>query len=180
MSVTLTSPLGNIWICIQNQLATVSALNFIDLDTGQLEYLDKQQRPQVLLPCALFDFIKDDYRDLSFNAQQAEAILEIRIGVNPYTQATNYFTDTQKENALQFFEIENQVNLALQGWSNSQYFGPLSRISAHTEKRGDKIRVRILRYKFTYIDATAIPVETPFTTNGFVLNVTGQGTGIGG
>ena len=98
--------LGNIWLAIQTQLATITDLKFIDLDTGQLEYKDMHQRPQVLLPCALFDFVKADYEDLLENYQQGDLHLEVRIGINPYAQATNYFTDTQKENALNFFNYK--------------------------------------------------------------------------
>ena len=129
--------LGNIWLTIQTQLATIADLKFIDLDTGQLEYKDMHQRPQVLLPCALFDFVKAGYTDLSQNYQEGDLLLEVRIGINPYTQATNYFTQTQKENALNFFNIEQEVYLALQGWA-TQYFGPLSRVNLQTEKRNDK------------------------------------------
>ena len=170
--------LGNIWLSIQAQLATISDLQFIDLDTGQLEYKDMHQRPQVLLPCALFDFVKSEYIDLSENYQEGELLLEVRIGINPYTQATNYFTDTQKENALNFFYIEQEVYVALQGWS-TQYFGPLTRVSLKSEKRNDKLRVRIMQFKFNYLDASAIAATTSIARPGLQLNTTDQQTGIG-
>lgn len=178
--VTFNAVLGNIWIAIQNQLATVTALKFIDLDTGQLEYKESDMRPSVLLPCALFDFVDDKLESLSYGAQEGEAILEVRIGVDPYTHATQYFTDTQKANALQFFEIENLVNLALHGWCNSQYFSPLQRISMHTEKRNDKLRVRVLRYRFNYLDNSAMPQTTSIVRPDLNLNLSNQGFGIGG
>jgi len=170
--------LGNIWLTIQTQLATITDLKFIDLDTGQLEYKDSQERPAVLLPCALFDFVKSDYTDLSLNVQEGDLLLEVRIGVNPFTQATQYFTDTQKENALNFFNIEQEVYVALQGWA-TQYFGPMSRVSLTTERRNDKLRVRIMRFKFTYVDLTATQVTTQIGRPPFQLNTTDQGSGVG-
>jgi hypothetical protein len=178
--VNITSPEGLIWLSIQTRLvANCPALKFIDLDTGQLEYHDSEMRPAVLLPCALFDFSKVNFEDLSFNVQEGEGVLEVRTGVNPFTQATHYFTDTQKANALAFFDIDHAVYLALQGWSDSQYFGPLSRISVHTEKRNDKLRVRTQRFKFTYLDNSAIAVTTSVARPQFILNTTDQLTGIG-
>jgi hypothetical protein len=170
--------LGNIWLTIQTQLATIADLKFIDLDTGQLEYKDLHQRPQVLLPCALFDFAKANYTDLSENYQEGELLLEVRIGINPYTQATNFFTDTQKENALSFFNIEQEVYLALQGWA-TQYFGPLTRVNLQTEKRNDKIRVRVMQFKFNYVDSTAVALTTNIGRPNLQLNLTGQETGVG-
>lgn len=157
-TLEMDAVLANVWLCIQAQLATVPDLKFIDLDTDQLEYKDQQERPAVLLPCALIDFPDVDYESLSFEVQEGEAILQVRLGINPLTQATNYFTDTQKANALNFFNIEHRVNQVLHGWSNSQYFGPLRRVKRRKEGRNDKIRVIVFLYKFTYLDNTAIPV----------------------
>lgn len=150
--------LANIFLAIQNRLKTeVPELKFIDLDTGQLEYKEGE-RPAVLLPCALIDFISVDYGDLSTNAQIAEPIAQIRIGVDPFTQATHYFSQPQISTAINFFNIEHRVNQALHGWCNSQYFTPMSRTKVHTENRSDKLRVRPLHYKFGFTDFTAMPV----------------------
>jgi hypothetical protein len=171
--------LGNCWLTIQNQLATIPALKFIDLDTGQLEYKKEDERPAVLLPCALFDFVKIDYEDLSFNYQEGDFILQVRIGVNPYTHATQYFTATQKENALNFFNIEQSVYTSLQGFA-SQYFGPISRVSMQTEGRNDKLRVRILRFKGRYLDNTAVAAAALQPRPDMTVNLTNQGFGVGG
>jgi hypothetical protein len=159
--------LGNIFLAIQQQLvAGCPALKFIDLDTHQLEFKDPGDRPMVLLPCALIDFTEARYTDLSDDIQSADdVILQVRIGVDPFTQATAFFSDTKIANALNYFNIEHTVNLALHGWSNSQYFGPLCRISMKSEFRNDKLRVRVLHYKFSFIDNTAMPVTTTVEGN---------------
>ena len=178
-TLEMESILANIWLCIQAQLTAETDLKFIDLDTGQLEYKDREERPSVLLPCALIDFPDVDYESLSFNVQEGEAVLQVRLGVNPLTQATQYFTDTQKANALNYFNLEGRVNKLLHGWSNSQYFTPLRRIKLKTEGRNDKLRVRVLFYKFGFVDDTAIPITTSLSRPDFDLNITDQGTGIG-
>ena len=178
-TLEMDAVLANIWLCIQAQLIAETDLNFIDLDTGQLEYTDKEMRPAVLLPCALIDFPDIDYESLSYNIQEGETILQVRVGVNPLTQATNYFTDTQKANALNFFNLEHRINKLLHGWSNSQYFTPLRRIKMKTEGRNDKLRVRMLFYKFGFVDNTAVQVTTSIARPQFVLNTTDQVTGIG-
>ena len=170
-TLIMNAVLANIWLNIQAQLATVPDLKFIDLDTGQLEYKDSQERPAVLLPCALFDVLDVDFESLSEGVQEGEAILQVRLGVNPLTQATNYFTNTQKANALYFFNLEQLVHQALHGWCNSQYFTPLRRVKLRTEGRNDKLRVRVMQFKFTYLDNTATPVTTTIARPNLALTV---------
>jgi hypothetical protein len=181
--ITQQAILANIFLTIQNQLQTaVPELKFIDLDTGQLEYKDANDRPAVLFPCVLFDVVDADYSDDAQNIQESEALLEVRIAVDPFTGSTNYFTDTQKQNAINFFNIEHRVNLALHGWCDSQYFGPLTRRKARTERRKDNIRVRVLHYKFVFSDYTAMPVPAAtITTGGLVIEpptIPGGGGGL--
>lgn len=152
--------LANIFLSIQARLvAQCPELRFIDLDTGQLEYKDAQERPAVLLPCALFDFTDIRFTDASDGVQVAEdSTLQVRLGIDPFTQATHYFTETQIANAINFFNIEHRVNLALHTWCDGVYFGPLSRTNLKSERRNDKLRVRIMTYKFGYMDYTAMPI----------------------
>jgi hypothetical protein len=151
--------LANIFLAVQNQLvAGVPELKFIDLDTHQLEYKDAQERPMVLLPCVLIDFITATFTDDSQNIQEGDALMQLRLGVDPFTQATQYFTDTQKANAINYFNIEHKINMALHGWCNSQYFTPMSRVALKSELRNDKLRVRVMHYKFGYTDWTAQPL----------------------
>ena len=178
-TLVMDAPLANIWLAIQAQLATDTELKFIDLDTGQLEYKDNMERPAVLLPCALIDFPDIDYESLSFNVQEGESILQVRLGVNPLTQATQYFTDTQKANALDFFNLEGRINLLLHGWSNSQYFTPLRRIKIKTEGRNDKLRVRVLYYKFGFVDNTGLPITTSIARPNLQVNITDQAGHVG-
>jgi len=151
--------LANVFLAIQNRIvAEVPELKFVDLDTGQLEYKDAKERPMVAIPCALFDFVAADYTDASEGVQEGDIVLQVRIGVDPFTQATHYFTDTQKANAINYFNIEHRVNKALQWWTDGRYFKPLSRASMRTEPRHDGLRVRVLHYKFGLTDWTAMNV----------------------
>lgn len=164
--MTQDAILANIFLAIQGQLqAQCPELKFIDLDTGQLEYKDAQERPAILLPCALFDFTDVRFTDASDGVQVAEdSTLQIRLGIDPFTQATHYFTQTQIANAINFFNIEHRVNLALHTWCDEVNFGPLSRTNLKSERRTDKLRVRVITYKFGYMDYTAKPVPAQTIT----------------
>jgi hypothetical protein len=153
--------LANVFLKVQERLATLTELKFIDQDMGQLEFDDKERSP-VAFPCSLFDIVDIRYTDNSRSQQQGEAVLEVRLAVAAYTAATHYYKDEHKANAIRYFNIEHRVNKALHGWSDDRYFNPLSRISAQTEKRQDNVRVRILRFAFGFVDNTAmaIPAQT--------------------
>lgn len=154
---------GIIFLDIQQRLASqVPDIKFIDLDTGQLEYKKEDMRPAVLLPCALIDFVHVDYDELSGYAQIATATVRVRLAVDPFTQATHYFSDPQKETALNFFNLEHNANKALHGYANTEYYTPLARKRVQTELRNDKLRVIVMDYTTSFNDDTAmiVPAST--------------------
>lgn len=158
--MTQDAILANIFLAIQGRLVEqCPEIKFIDLDTGQLEYKDAKERPAILLPCLLLDFTDIRFTDASEGVQVAEGSkFQARLGVDPFTMATHYLTQTQIANAINFFNIEHRVNLALHTWCDGIYFGPLSRIRLSTEKRNDGLRVRNIEYEFGYMDYTAMPI----------------------
>lgn len=161
--LTMDAILGSVFLSVQDRLATLPELKFIDQDLGQLEIDEQGERESpVAFPCALFDLAEIRYTDNTFNQQQGEAVLEVRLALLAYSAATHYYNTQHKLRALNYWNLEHRVNKVLQGWSNDQYFNPLSRISSQTERRKDNIRVRVLRYSFGFIDFTAmaVPVQT--------------------
>jgi hypothetical protein len=162
--LVMDAVLANIFLNVQNRLSELPELKFIDQDLGQLEIDEVGERESpVAFPCSLFDIAEIRYTDNSFNSQQGEGILEVRLALLAYSAATHYYKDNKhKQNALAYYNIEHRVNKLLQGWSNSEYFNPLSRMSAQTERRKDNIRVRVLRYSFGFVENTAmaVPAQT--------------------
>lgn len=162
--------LANVFLKVQERLASLAGLKFVDQDMGQLEF-DEGERSPVAFPCALFDMVDIRYTDNLRKSQLSEAVLEVRLAVNAYTAATHYYKQEHKEKAISYFNLEHNVVMLLHGWSDDHYFNPLSRISAQTEKRQDNVRVRILRFAFGFSDNTAMDVYTPIERPDMELNV---------
>lgn len=154
----MNSILANILLLVQERINTeVTAIKWIDQDLGQLEFYTMGQ-PPVLFPAALIDFPDTQYSDLAENQQLGESVLEVRLAVAAYTPSAHVHSQQQKEKALEYYNVEHEVNKALHGWCDSRYFSPLSRTGGQTERREDNIRVRTLRYKFALQDNTAMAV----------------------
>jgi hypothetical protein len=98
----------------------------------------------------LIDFSEANFSNEGENVQWMDGAVLFRIGFSPFSQATSITPDISMKTALGFFEIENKLYRALQGWSPSlpidgeevEICQPMSRISASTEKRDDPFRVR--------------------------------------
>ena len=154
----MNSILANILLLVQERIHTEApAIKWIDQDLGQLEFYTMGQ-PPVLFPAVLLDFPDAQYSDMGENLQMAESVLEVRLAVAAYTPSAHVHSQAQKEKALEYYNVEHELNKVLHGWCDSRYFSPLSRTSAQTERREDNIRVRLLRYKFALQDNTAMTV----------------------
>lgn len=150
-----------IFLNVQDRLETLKELRLIDEDLGQLEIDDLKERELPLaFPCALIDFVDEKFTDNSKKSQEAETVLQVRIGLLAYAGAAHYYKDDKKKNALQRFNLEHRVNAILHGWSNDRYFNPLTRFRAYTEKRPDNVKVRVIQYRFGYKDNTAVTLPT--------------------
>jgi hypothetical protein len=161
--IVMDAILANVFLAVQKRLATSEELKFIDQDLGQLEIDEVNERESpVAFPCALFDIVDVRYTDDSYNRQEAEGTLEVRLALLAYSAATHYYKDDiHKVNALKYYNIEHRINKLLHGWSDDEYFNALSRVSARTERRKDNVRVRVLTFTFGFTDKTAmsIPVQ---------------------
>ncbi|WAC40568.1 hypothetical protein [Pedobacter sp. SL55] len=154
----MNSILANIFLTVQNRLKTeVPALKWIDGDYGQLEFYE--QRPNVDWPCVLIDIDDGTFSNNGEFSQLGECVLIIRLGLPSYSQTNALTPKPVIELALEYYNLEHAVNKALHGFQ-SQYFSTLSRVKADKEKRNDNLRVRTMRYTFTYADNTAMPVYT--------------------
>jgi hypothetical protein len=160
----MQSLFAQLFLAIQEQIkAAVPEVRYIDQDLGQLDYYE--DRPAVSWPCAFIDFPAAQYQDESQEVQWAAVNVSIRIGFSPFSSANSLSPDISKENALQFYEVENKLFKALQGFDANGCIQPLTRISAHTEKRQDPFRVRELLFTTATEDDTAQVSDTKTNAN---------------
>ncbi len=156
--MSLTSPHANLYNSLLQRLADGAPdIRFVSQDMGQLEHYN--MRPAVSWPCCLIDIAATKFSDMQNNTtQMAEGVVVLRIGMIQYTDASNLTPDQWREKALQFYEIEQQVYIALHGWAPPG-FGKLLRRSSSTEQREDDIRIRVLEMSYSYTDETAAPAK---------------------
>lgn len=154
----ITSPFANVYLKVQEQLKTnASLLRWIDHELGQLDHFEV--KPPVSMPCALVDIDDGEFAEMGELCETGEVILIVRLGLFSYSASNNIAPDSVLEKALSFYEVEQQVHLALHGFSSSG-FSKMIRISRRLEKRNDEMRVVQLRYKFGIEDYTTKPART--------------------
>lgn len=150
----MDSLFAQLFLAIQEHIKTeVPAIEWIDQDLGQLEAY--QTRPAVSFPCVLIDFPTTQYSNHSQMVQWADINISVRLGFTPFSSANSEAPDVSKEAALQFYELENKVYEALQGFTANDCVQPLNRISVATERRDDVYRVREMIFTTATEDITA-------------------------
>jgi len=160
----LTSPFATLHNAIIERIKQqVPAIRFIDQDLGQLENYDL--KPPVSFPCVLMD-VGDEFAYSDIGGQQhqlAEGTIMLRLALVQYTQSNNLVPANIRENALQYYELENDLVKALHGWAPTG-FSRMLRRKAITEKREDDIRVRAIPFAISFTDLIAEPETTTTST----------------
>ena len=132
----------------------VPAIKWIDQDLGQLEHYD--QRPAVSWPCVLIDFGNTTYDEMSGNVQWGNAQFTLRLGFPSFSPSQAGAPASVKEQSLQYYELEQLLYQAIQGYGADGLMQPATRITAGTERReGDNFRVRTLVFNTTFMDDSA-------------------------
>jgi len=129
--------------------AEAESLNWIDIDTGQLDLLN--QRPPVAFPACLVDISYPQCEEVGGDAQIVTANVALRLAFD-FTGATNLHSPV-RETSLAFLEVLEQVHEALQGWS-SDALSIFSRLSAAPERRRDGLKVYRVLYQTTFQETT--------------------------
>jgi hypothetical protein len=145
----ITSPFGNLFLKIQARLDSEITGLYIDQDLGQLEHYET--RPSVPFPCALLDIDDFDFDDMAYNKQKGEGYIKIRLAVAAWSPSSSLVPDEVKLKAMGYYDMEQKVHEALQGWCDDG-FSKLLRRKSKTELREDNIRVRIIIYKTSFED----------------------------
>lgn len=123
---------------------------WIEQDFGQ-DTFDKW-RPNVAFPAVLIDFPSTSYEGEQGLSQWGAVSLSIRLLVAPFTQSYDGAPIEVKEDALQFFELEQQLVNALHGWiPEEEYCQPLIRGGVSSNNRNDiGLRIRNLTFTTSY------------------------------
>lgn len=110
-----------IFLSIQNRLAEIEELSYIDKDWGQLQY----EQPPVQWPCALIDVANIDYTQQGKGAQTAQA--SITITVADTIPATSSYQSPTREDSYAIIDLLEEIHQKLQLFSNGSTFTPLMR-----------------------------------------------------
>lgn len=162
----ITSFFGQLLIAIQDRIVDkVPEIRWIDQDLGQLEYYDygAGQKPQVAFPCLLIDFGNTDYSEQSQRVQWASVTIMLRLGFPPFSHSDHKAPLEVRANALKYYELEQKIYQALQGWDANELCQGLTRTGGVTEKREDPIRVRVMTFTTVFDDDSAVPENSTVT-----------------
>jgi hypothetical protein len=167
----MTSLLAQLYLDLSTYLKTaVPALKWIDQDFGQLEIYE--YRPNVNFPCVLIDFSAAQFENQSRLVQSGFLTVTIRLGFAPFSQSYQEAPLNVKEKALEYYDLEQELYKALQGWqpenAGERYAQPFIRVSAQTEQRvsasgaqdASGLRVRIITFTTYYDDLSAMKAVT--------------------
>ncbi len=160
--ITIEAFFGLMLIAIQDRIAEkVPAIKWVDQDLGQLE--EDTDRPRVQWPCLLVDFTETDYSEMSVMRQWGAVNLQFRLGFNPFSSAAAATPSKYRQEALKYYELEQEVYIAFQAWDAGGLCQPMTRTRGTTEKREDLFRVRVMNFTTTFEDASAVPVRSQVT-----------------
>lgn len=152
----MNSPFSLLLQQLQQRISsTVTDIAYIDQDLGQIDHYGPG-RPAVLWPCLLIDFTDTSFENMGNNAQTATCNVLLRLAFNPYSSSTSGTPTNYQQQALQYYETEWALYNALEGWRPTG-FSTLSRTQAYTEKRDDRLRVRVQSFSLAFEDHSASP-----------------------
>lgn len=115
-----------IFIEIQNRLAEVSELKYIDKNWNQLKF----DTPPVKYPCALIDLSNVQFRQMGRLAQSAEADIEITIADKRLVNSS--LKASRRQDSYSVFALIESIHKVIHGWHGDS-FQPLIRTSIHKD-----------------------------------------------
>lgn len=173
--MALESPEANLLNSLIEKIASLTNTNtsktirYIEQDMGQLD--NYEIRPKVAWPCALLDIDEQNFTELQNHTEQlANGMITVRIGLVKYSDVNNLATSGIREKGLQYFETERKVVKALHGWAPAG-FSKLLRRASFTERRNDDIRVRVIKFAYSYTDEVGKKTKTVVPRPGGQLGV---------
>ncbi len=142
----------NIFLALQEYLLTeVPEIKFIDQNIGQYGFDDF--RTKVVFPAVLIDFPNTSFSALERNIQMGTTFIEFSLFFDVYAQTYHFAPKETKEIGLQYFEIEQKIFKALQGWDAGGICTPLVRTEAKSQNNNEiGMRIRQLIFSTEFED----------------------------
>lgn len=144
----------------------VPEIKYIDKYRGQLDNVRNWVFPR---PAVFLSYGRTDWNNISLGGQLGDAIIRVRIVVENYAEA--YEGSINQEKALEFFDINEKVHLALQNLSGT-YFKNLSRVVDEDDEDHGNLIVTIFEYSCKMVDNSSadtndnrVEVEPHLTVN---------------
>ncbi len=174
----MNSHKANLFLSLQARIAglqdnsSIKYFPYVDRDLGQMEIRNAAGRYPVSWPCVLINIDRVIFSDNSQNTQEGVATVVFRMGFTPISASSNITPQDYREKAIYFYDLEQVLHLALQGWcpgSQDGYdalndvFSSFDRKSSSTEQRPeDLICVQVLEYTIGFTDYSAKPATQTF------------------
>lgn len=170
----------NLFLSISRQLkAQVSELRWIDMDTGQVEFVDDEGNYTIDYPAVLVDIQQIEFRDIGQRLQSGDVAISLRVCFDVWdeihTAAGSEAPNIQ--NALDKFAILKKVHKCMQGFGGhiilaeetqdylDKHFNRLNRTRLFTEKRDDALKIFNMIYECNMIDNSAVEEKDEVVIN---------------
>lgn len=138
----------------QTKLAEVTALKFIDENTGQLDYYSPNM--PVKFPCALIDINDGDFSDIGKdraaepqNRQMGNINLVIVLANLKLTNSSLNAPAGQKVAAFAIWDIMEDIHKKVHGWRPTENASPFVRKGFGRVQREDGVQEYRIRYTAT-------------------------------
>jgi hypothetical protein len=156
----MKSLFSQLFLALQAHIkANVPSIRWIDQDLGQLE--SYEIRPAVSWPCVLIDFNHTSFEQMQQNRQLGNITFTLRLGFDSYSQSASIAPQEVREKALEYYELEQELYEAVQGFDGGGLMQDCTRINIATERRdGDNFRVRVLTFSSMTEDSSAMSKTT--------------------
>jgi hypothetical protein len=153
----LLSLLLELLLQVQQRIAAqVPEIQHIDQDYGQLQ----QDKPPISWPCALVALGPFQYHTIGKGYTLAEGTLDIILGFNPLGRTSQNTKSPHILKALHYYEVEEEVQKALQNWHPGPQFGPLTRQAAYGIDNDKGLKLRKITYAVTFEEPQALAQQT--------------------
>jgi hypothetical protein len=147
----------DVFLAIANRIqAVVTSLKWIDWDSGQLDFVNNNERPAIAFPACLIDMEYPQCDEIGGGMQIVTCNVTIRLVFYPAGETSH--VSPVRSAALTIFDTVIAVHSALQGWS-TEALSIFSRLNAKPERRKDGLKVYRIVYQTAFTE-TVDPVES--------------------
>lgn len=143
----------SIFLSIQNKLATINTINYIDKDWGQLQY----EQPPVQWPAVLLDVEQVNYTQMGRGAQRADADITVTVANINLQRSSAAVAAAKRANAYATIDLLDEIHQHLQLFSANGMFTPLMRVQLRKTFINDNYEVYTMTYRTAF---TVILEET--------------------